>query len=118
MKINAKNTIKAAAATAGAMALSATPAFAAFSNPLKFSDICEGMSIVTDWIIGIAAGIALILLVMGGVQYMTSGGDKVAVENSRGRITAAVVGLVIVFGAWLVINTILGIIATSTTICK
>jgi len=38
---------------------------------------------------------------------MSSGGDKFAVEQARGRITSAIVGLVIVFGAWLVINFIL-----------
>jgi hypothetical protein len=49
---------------------------------------------------------------------MTSGGDKIAVESARGRITAAVVGLLIVFGAYLIVNVIGGIIAEDFVLCQ
>jgi hypothetical protein len=44
------------------------------------------------------------MLVWGGVKYITSGGDKGQTEAARGQITAALVGLVIVFAAWAIIN--------------
>ncbi|OGM59165.1 hypothetical protein A3A75_03020 [Candidatus Woesebacteria bacterium RIFCSPLOWO2_01_FULL_39_10] len=44
------------------------------------------------------------MLVWGGVRYITSGGDKAQTEAARGQITAALVGLVIVFAAWAIIN--------------
>ena len=101
-----KNKIKSTvAAISGLMAL-ATPAFAEDINPTGWENICDIANAVLPVIYGIAGVIALILLVMGGIQYMSSGGDKIAVEQARGRITSAIVGLVIVFGAYLVINVI------------
>lgn len=60
----------------------------------------------------IAALIFFFMLLIGGIQWMTSGGDKAATEAARGRITAALIGLVIVFAAWALmrlIETFLGI---------
>lgn len=97
-------TVKTIAASATALALSAAPAFAEIAPPGVPTDICVLIGSALTFIYSIAGVIALVLLVLGGIQYMSSGGDKVAVEQARGRITSAIVGLVIVFGAWLVIN--------------
>ena len=59
-----------------------------------------------------AIGIALILagvmvfvyLVWGGIQWITSGGDKGKTEEARARITAALIGLAIVAAAWAVMQ--------------
>lgn len=52
--------------------------------------------------------IALFFLIYGGVKWITSGGDKAAVESARNTIVAAVVGLVIVFLSYFILNIILG----------
>lgn len=51
----------------------------------------------------VAALIFFIVLLIGGIQWMTSGGDKAATEAARGKITAALIGLVIVFAGWAII---------------
>lgn len=51
-----------------------------------------------------AAIIAFVFLIIGGIKWITSGGDKAATEAARGTITAALVGLLIVFGAWAIIQ--------------
>jgi hypothetical protein len=60
----------------------------------------------------IVAGILIfVYLVWGGLQWMTSGGDKSNVEQARNRITHALIGLAIVAAAWaltLVISNFLG----------
>src|SRR3989337_1789130 len=43
------------------------------------------------------------MLVIGGIQWIMSGGDKAKTEEARNRITAALIGLIIVFAAWLII---------------
>ena len=59
------------------------------------------------------AGIALLfLLISGGLQFMTSGGDPKSMEAARHRITNALVGFIIVFAAyWIVqiVGNILGL---------
>lgn len=110
--------VKTTVATAAALAASATPAFAQIENPLRWDNICDAIGGITTFIIGIAGAVALILLIAGGIQYMSSGGDKIAVEQARGRITAAVVGLLIVFGAYLIVNVIGGAIAADFVLCQ
>lgn len=46
------------------------------------------------------------ILVIGGIQWIASGGDKAQTEGARGRITAALVGLVIVVSAWAIVELI------------
>ncbi len=60
----------------------------------------------------LAAIIFFFVLVIGGIQWILSGGDKAGAETARKRITAALVGLAIVFVAWAIgtlINSLFGI---------
>lgn len=51
----------------------------------------------------IVAGIAAFAyLIWGGIQWITSGGDKGNVEAAQKRIQAALVGLFVVFAAWAI----------------
>jgi len=63
-------------------------------------------------ILVIAALVFFFILVIGGIRWIASGGDKAQTETARNQITAALVGLVIVFAAWAIvqlINTFFGI---------
>lgn len=61
----------------------------------------------------VIAGLAFFfILVIGGIKWILSGGDKAHTEGARNQITAALVGLVIVFSAWAIIqliNTFFGV---------
>ena len=60
----------------------------------------------------VAAIVFFFILVVGGIRWIASGGDKAQTEAARNQITAALVGLVIVFAAWAIvalINTFFGI---------
>lgn len=52
----------------------------------------------------IAALVAFGFLIFGGILWITSGGDKQKTESARNTITAALVGLLIVFGSWAIIK--------------
>ncbi len=68
---------------------------------------------VTDvgTIISGAIGAAFILagllvfayMVWGGLQWITAGGDKASLESARGRITNAIIGMVIIAIAFAVV---------------
>lgn len=63
-------------------------------------------------ILVVAAIIFFFILVIGGIRWIASGGDKAQTEAARNQITAALVGLVIVFAAWAIaqlINTFFGV---------
>lgn len=57
-------------------------------------------------ILVIAALVFFFILVIGGIRWIASGGDKTQTENARNQITAALVGLVIVFAAWAIVKLI------------
>lgn len=46
------------------------------------------------------------ILVLGGIRWITSRGDKAEVENARNQITHALIGLAIIFVAWAIIQLI------------
>lgn len=50
----------------------------------------------------IAALLVFMYLIWGGIQWITSGGDKSKTQEARDRITAALVGLAVVAAAWAV----------------
>ena len=71
---------------------------------------------VVQWAIAVvlvlAAVIFFFMLVIGGVKWITSGGDKGKTEAARNQITAALVGLIIVFASWAImqlVNLIFGV---------
>ena len=61
---------------------------------------------VIEWAIGVVLVIAAVLfffmLIIGGIRWITSGGDKGKTETARNQITAALIGLTIVFAAWAI----------------
>lgn len=59
---------------------------------------------VIKWILIIAAVLAFIFLVWGGLKWITSGGDKEGTAKAQSTITAALIGLVIVFAAWAIVR--------------
>lgn len=71
---------------------------------LPISDVGLLLSGAIGFILVIAALAAFIFLIWGGIQWITSGGDKSAVEAARSRILAAIIGLFVVFAAWALMN--------------
>ena len=57
-------------------------------------------------ILVIAALVAFVFLIIGGIRWVTSGGDKEKTARAQQTLTAALVGLVIVFASWAIIKLI------------
>jgi len=76
-----------------------------FSNlqNINFGDL---VGLAISFVLIIAAIAFFFMLVIGGISWITSGGDKGKTEAARNRITAGLVGLVIVFAAWAILTLI------------
>lgn len=48
----------------------------------------------------VAAVVFFFMLVIGGIEWISSGGDKEKLSAARTRITNAIVGLLILFSLW------------------
>lgn len=65
------------------------------------------ISVIVQFIFVIAVILALGFLVYGGIKWLTSGGDKDAVASARSTIIAAIIGLIIIFLSYFILNFIL-----------
>jgi hypothetical protein len=54
-------------------------------------------------LLGGAGVFSFLFLLMGGVQWITAGGDKDAVEKARKKVVNALTGLVVVFSAYAIL---------------
>lgn len=101
--------------------LIAIPVYAA-EIPDPFSklgtDPCIIAQNVVNFILGLVLFVAVAFLAMGGVQYMQSAGDKMAVEQARGKITGAVVGALVGIGGAFILRLIIIVLQGSLPICQ
>lgn len=56
--------------------------------------------------VGLAGVLAVLMIVIGGIQYIGSGMSPSAKEDAKGRITNAILGLLLALASWLILNTI------------
>jgi hypothetical protein len=54
-------------------------------------------------LLGLAGVIAFLYLLWGGIQWITAGGDKDALEKARRKLINALIGLAIVFSAYAIL---------------
>lgn len=59
---------------------------------------------ISKWILGIVGSLALAFFIYGGVTMLISAGNKERVAKARTILVNAVIGLVIVFASWAIIN--------------
>jgi len=74
---------------------------------LSFSGNTFGNIITIIFII--ATILALVYLIWGGIKWVLSGGDKTKVDDARRAIVAAIVGLIIVFLSYFILNVVVGL---------
>lgn len=106
------------------LALFSSAAQATTILPTCISDgNCQVMDIlsiagnVADWILGSVGAIALLFFVYGGFTLILSGGNEKHVEEGKLILTNAVIGLVIVFTSYIIVQysmTLLGVTGFST----
>lgn len=67
-----------------------------------------------NWVLGILALIAVILVLIGGFRWMTAAGNEEKVDGAKKLLVAAVIGLVIVMAAWGIALYAVSILAGAT----
>lgn len=66
-----------------------------------FNDLLPRL-IGLSFVIGIV--IFLFFMVLGAIQWIISGGDKAALEGAKGKITNAIVGIIILFSIFAILK--------------
>ena len=134
MKIS--NKIKTVAAGSGAVILSGLNAGAAFAADKQAVVRCPDGSVsssgdltgcsqygkdtgnqnnlmgvittIINVIVGIVGFIAVVMIILGGIQYTTSAGDPGKVKKAKDTILYGIIGLVVAILAFAIVNFVLG----------
>lgn len=70
-----------------------------------FTNLLESIINILLFLIG---AIAVIMIIIGGLRYVISGGDQGAITGAKNTILYAVIGLVIAIMAYAIINWVIG----------
>ena len=60
-----------------------------------------------------AGAIAVVFVIIGGYQYLTSAGNEETAEKGRKTLTNAIIGVVIIILAYVIINVIVNLVSSS-----
>lgn len=70
-------------------------------------DIGKLINGLLTFVMVLAVLLVFLYLIMGGIEWITSGGDKQKTETARNKITAAVVGLVVLASSYAILLIVL-----------
>ncbi len=126
MKVVMKKVIKAIGQTVSGIGAILTLSAAKVMNVSAFSGVRDGVNAaktddmpanligpdgvltnITNTILYVVGIIAIVMLIVGGIKYVTSGGDKQKVTDAKNTILYAVLGLVIALLAFAIVNFVL-----------
>ena len=68
---------------------------------------------VTNVILYIVGIVAVIMLIIGGIRYIVSGGDSKKVTDAKNTVLYAIIGLVICFLAFAIVNFVISSLPAS-----
>lgn len=89
-----------------------TEAFGESGDP---DDPREVVANIINVALGLLSVIFVTLLIIGGYQYMTAGGNEEQVNKAKARLKTAVIGIIIILVAWGVTWFVLSRIAAITS---
>ena len=81
---------------------------AAYCGNYEINDFIVLAINVSKWILGMVGSLTLVMFIYGGVLFLVSGGGSEKISQAKKIIVAAIIGLVIVFASYLIIQFVLG----------
>lgn len=68
----------------------------------RIPTLAEFISILVKMVLIIGGILVFGFMLFGGIQYISSGGDKLQAQQARDKITYAIIGLIIIVGAYAI----------------
>ncbi len=85
------------------------------SSAAQLSDIGTYFGNILSAMMPFLGMLAFIMLLVGGFQVLTAGGDSKAAGAGKNTMTAAAVGIVLALGAWLILSLIQNLTGAKVT---
>jgi hypothetical protein len=84
----------------------ASPAYAAGGAP-TLNGVIDNLR---NWLVGILAGVATLFLTIGGLRYLTAGGDPGQVEKAKTALKSAAIGYALAILAPLLVSILASVV--------
>ena len=68
----------------------------------------QALGQVTNMLLFVIGAISVIVIIVGAIRYVTSGGEQAAVTGAKNTILYAVIGLIVAFMAYAIVNFVTG----------
>ena len=76
-------------------------------SPGGSDDLWGSIQLIINAVIGVLGLVCVVIIIVGGVNYMTSSGDAGKVKNAKDTILYGIIGLVICVLAFAIVNFVL-----------
>lgn len=77
------------------------------TNNLNSNNLMSTLNTIINVVIGIIGFVAVMVIILGGVQYTTSAGDSGKVKKAKDTIMYGIIGLIVALMAYSIVNFIL-----------
>lgn len=90
------------------------------SGPIEVQQRCTlchlviGIQGLIQWGLKVMIPVALVMIMIGGVYYVVSAGNESMMESAKKFITSVAIGVAVMLGGWVIINTTLYIIGSKS----
>lgn len=74
----------------------------AYEAGIRIGSLADLIRIIIQMVLIIAGIMVFGFMLFGGIQYISSGGDKLQAQQARDKITYAIIGLIIIVGAYAI----------------
>lgn len=69
---------------------------------------------ITNTVLYIVGVLAVVMLIIGGIRYVVSGGDAKKVTDAKNTILYAIIGLIVCFLAYAIVNFVIAALPSSS----
>ena len=84
--------------------------------PCQFCHFFIMIDGILDFIITtIVPIIAVLMIVIGGIMFFAAAGNPASLASAKKLLTSVIIGLVIIYGAWILVNTFFLVIGVAET---
>jgi hypothetical protein len=70
------------------------------------TDMNEVILSAINWILAFLASLSVLMIVVAGIMYITSGGDESRTETAKKWLTYSIVGLVVALLSYVIVKTV------------
>lgn len=73
-------------------------------NPLQYDDLNKLIEGIADALAILASAVGVVMIIIAGIQYMTSAGNEEQAKKARKTIFYTIIGVAIVLAADFIVN--------------